>query len=230
MVIKSAIAAAVTFLGCFPPKFILNPTNLTTAAVCNGTITLDTSTQQYVIQAGDTLTKIAKQFNRGICDIFNANNLTNPNFIVAGDTLTIPPQVCNPDNTSCLGPQTTPTATCINGGPGFYIVQKGDTLSALSYLYNITLDSIIAANTANIPDPDVIEVGQAVNIPVCARSQCTISPFTIRAGDVFVDLAREFMSSAGQILALNPGVDPNALGVGQVITLASYCHAIPGCD
>ncbi|EKG14878.1 Peptidoglycan-binding Lysin subgroup [Macrophomina phaseolina MS6] len=196
--------------------------------VCNGTVTLDSSTQQYIIQSGDTLTTIAQQFNRGICDIFNANNLTNPNFILAGAALTIPPQVCLPDNTSCLGPQTTPTATCIPGGPGFIIVQSGDTLSAYSFLFNITLDSIIQANRQNIPNPDLIQVGQVVNIPVCEGTLCQISPYTVQAGDVFVDLADEYDSSAGQILALNPGVDPKNVQPGQVITLPSRCGVYPG--
>lgn len=200
---------------------------LTCLAVCNGTITLDSSTQQYVIQSGDTLTAIARQFNRGICDIFYANNLTNPDVIIAGNTLVIPPQVCFPDNTSCLGSPTTPTATCIPGGPGFYIVRSGDTLSALSTLFNITLDSIIQANRENIPNPDLIQIGQVVNIPVCPDTQCNISPYTIQPGDVFVKLAKQYLTSAGQILALNPGANPNALQPGQVITLPSYCGVIP---
>ncbi|KAL0258325.1 hypothetical protein SLS55_007501 [Diplodia seriata] len=201
---------------------------LIASSVCNGTISLDTSTQQYVIQSGDTLTTIAEQFNRGICDIFYANNLTNPDLIVTGDTLVIPPQTCFLDDTTCLGPQTTPTATCIPGGPGFYIVQSGDTLSALSILFNITLDSIIQANSQNIPNPDLIEIGQVVNIPICPGTQCHISPYSIQPGDVFVDLAEKYLTSAGQILALNPGVDSNALEPGQVITLPSYCGVVPG--
>lgn len=205
------------------PDPLLEPRQL-----CNGTITLDTSTQQYVIQQGDTLTKIAEQFDRGICDIFEANNLTNPDYIVTGDTLVIPPQVCLPDNTSCLGPKTTPTATCIPGGPGFIIVKKGDTLSSYSFLFNITLDSIIQANRQNIPNPDQIEVGQIVNIPVCEGTLCQISPYAIEQGDIFLDLAEEYGSSAGQILALNPQADPNELEPGQIITLPSRCGVFPG--
>ncbi|OJD35044.1 carbohydrate-binding module family 50 protein [Diplodia corticola] len=230
MLLKYVFAAAVGLLASgeaatLPPN---SEARLAARQLCNGTIALDTSTQQYVIQSGDTLTTIAGQFNRGACDIFQANNLTNPNLIITGDTLVIPPQTCFPDNTTCLGPQTTPTATCIPGGPGFYIVQSGDSLSALSALFNITLDSIIQANSQNIPNPDLIEIGQVVNIPVCPGTQCNISPYTIQPGDVFVDLAEKYLTSAGQILALNPGVAVDSLQPGQVITLPSYCASIPG--
>ncbi|KAL1640394.1 hypothetical protein SLS58_007068 [Diplodia intermedia] len=225
MLLAYILATSAAFLGSGAAAGLLPNTGarLTTRQLCNGTITLDNSTQQYVIQSGDTLSTIAKQFDRGICDIFYANNLTSPNLIVSGNTLIIPPQTCSVDDTSCLGPQTTPTATCIPGGPGFYIVKSGDTLSALSGLFNITLDSIIQANTQNIPNPDLIEIGQVVNIPVCPGTQCLISPYSIQSGDVFVDLAEKYLTSAGQILALNPGVDANALEIGQVITLPSNC-------
>ncbi|OMP84095.1 Intracellular hyphae protein 1 [Diplodia seriata] len=230
MLLAYILATAAAFLGSGAAAGLLPNTGvqLTARQLCNGTISLDTSTQQYVIQSGDTLTTIAEQFNRGICDIFYANNLTNPDLIVTGDTLVIPPQTCFLDDTTCLGPQTTPTATCIPGGPGFYIVQSGDTLSALSILFNITLDSIIQANSQNIPNPDLIEIGQVVNIPICPGTQCHISPYSIQPGDVFVDLAEKYLTSAGQILALNPGVDSNALEPGQVITLPSYCGVVPG--
>ncbi|KAK8203050.1 extracellular protein 6 [Phyllosticta capitalensis] len=177
----------------------------------------------------DTLTKIAEKFKRGICDIAKFNNISNPDFILAGATITIPPQVCFPDSTSCIS-TVTPTATCINGGPGFYIVQSGDALGQIARAFNITLDAVTGANKANIPNPDVIQPGQVVNIPICENSTCELSGYKIKAGDTFYLLGRRYRSSEGQVRAVNPGVNPNTLQIDQVITLVSFCHKFPGTE
>ncbi|KAK7510611.1 extracellular protein 6 [Phyllosticta citriasiana] len=204
-------------------------TNLETRQLCNGSVKLDTSTQTYVIAQGDTLTKIAEKFNRGICDIAKTNNITVPDFILAGAKIIIPPQVCHPDSTSCIS-TVTPTATCINGGPGFYIIQQGDTLGQVARAFNITLEALEGANKANIPNPDVVNIGQVVNIPICDNSMAEVTPYKIKAGDTFFILGRRYRSSEGQIRAVNPGVNPNTLQVDQVITLVSFARKFPGTE
>jgi LysM repeat protein len=196
------------------------------ALVCNGTIALDTKTQSYTVTTGDTLTSIAKKLNRGICDIAKANSITNVNVINDGAVLTIPAQVCLPYSTSCLvnSPAAPATATCILGGPSFYVVASGDTLTDIAVSYQITLAALIAANP-QITNPDLILVGQVINVPVCAGSSCTIAPYTIKSGDIFFDLAAKFSSTVGQLLALNTGTEPSKLQIGQSITLALACKS-----
>lgn len=48
-------------------------------------------------------------------------------------------------------------------GEEIYIVKRGDILSAIAELYNVTLEAIVAAN--NITNPDSLEVGQQLFIP-----------------------------------------------------------------
>ena len=48
------------------------------------------SAQEYVIQPGDTLRAIADQFGVTVEDLAAANDITNPDIIQPGDTLTIP--------------------------------------------------------------------------------------------------------------------------------------------
>ncbi|KAK7532170.1 extracellular protein 6 [Phyllosticta citribraziliensis] len=220
-------AADLNVVGRLGKRALIN--NLETRELCNGSITLDTTTQTYVIPQGDTLTKIAEKFNRGICDIAKFNNISNPDYILAGATLIIPPQVCFPDSTSCIS-TVVPTATCINGGPGFYIIQSGDTLGALARAFNITLDALTGANKANIPNPDVVNIGQVVNIPICDNSSADLTPYKIKAGDTFYILGRRYRSSEGAIRAVNPGVNPNTLQVDQVITLVSFARKFPGTE
>lgn len=52
--------------------------------------TLRTDPKDYTIQAGDTLGKIADQFNVTVEEIVNANKLANPDLLSPGQTLSIP--------------------------------------------------------------------------------------------------------------------------------------------
>jgi len=45
------------------------------------------TTNAYVIQPGDTLSKLAKRFNTTVNDLTTANNIQNPNLIYAGESL-----------------------------------------------------------------------------------------------------------------------------------------------
>ena len=49
-------------------------------------------------------------------------------------------------------------------GPETYVVQSGDMLSAIAVKHGVSLDAIMQAN--GITDPNMLEVGQVLNIPV----------------------------------------------------------------
>ncbi|KAF2226012.1 hypothetical protein BDZ85DRAFT_279671 [Elsinoe ampelina] len=185
---------------------------------CNETA-LDTRVQETTVKQGDTLTSISIAFNRGICDIAKANNITNPNLIILGQTLIIPAQVCNPDNTTCL-PTPPPAAksTCVLGGPNFYFAKGGEASDDIASSLNITAEAFQAANVNN-----PVTAG-FLNVPVCPQSICTISPYTIKSGDIFFDLATTFQTTYGQIIALNPTVNPSAIEVGTVIVAPRMCR------
>jgi len=44
-----------------------------------------------------------------------------------------------------------------------YVVQAGDTLSAIAERFGVTVDELVAAN--NLTDPNVLQVGQTLVIP-----------------------------------------------------------------
>jgi hypothetical protein len=50
-----------------------------------------------------------------------------------------------------------------------YIVQAGDTMSRIANRFDIPLDELIAANEATIPDPDKLQIGDQVIIPVVSE-------------------------------------------------------------
>jgi LysM repeat protein len=121
---------------------------------------------RYTVQRGDTLFQIAVRFNTTVAAIMAANALTNPNLIFAGQVLVIPgaggaTPVPTAGPTGTAAPPA-PTATPAPGG-GTYVVQRGDTLSAIAVRFGVTLQALMAAN--GIVNPNLIYVGQVLTIP-----------------------------------------------------------------
>ncbi|CBX91502.1 hypothetical protein LEMA_P070100.1 [Plenodomus lingam JN3] len=198
------------------------PTNgrrqTTTPPPCGSSLIVD-----HVVAANQTLSLIASNYTSGICDIASLNKIQNPNFIQVGQVLRIPTKCTTPDNTSCLPPPNTATAVCINGVGSSYNVRSGETLTIIAGNFNVTLNSVIAANSDI--DPNVISPGQLINIPVCPHSCCDwIGTYEIKSGDTFAELARKMHTTVGQIMAVNAKVDPTKLAIKQQIILPANCR------
>ena len=101
----------------------------------------------YIVQRGDTLAKIARNFGTTIWAIAQANNIANPNVIYVGMYLVIP---------SGTPP---PPTTIIQ-----YYVRPGDTLASIARAYGTTWQALAAYN--NISNPNRIYWGMLLNIPV----------------------------------------------------------------
>ena len=110
----------------------------------------------YTVQPGDTLYAIAGRFGTTVQAIVAANNIANPNIIHVGQVLTIPGEGGSP------GPTPTPPPPG-GGGGGTYTVAPGDTLSAIARRFGTTWQEIAALN--NISNPNIIHVGQVLQIP-----------------------------------------------------------------
>lgn len=55
---------------------------------------------QHIVQAGDTLGKIAIQFNVSLETLIDANQITNPNLVAVGQTIRIPAPIPQPEGTA----------------------------------------------------------------------------------------------------------------------------------
>ena len=104
---------------------------------------------QYItVQYGDTLSGIAEKYNTSYEYLAKINDIANPNLIYVGQKI----EVVELDNN-----QVHDTSHIL------YNVQSGDTLTAISQKYNVSIESIVQLN--NIPDPNLIYVGQILRIP-----------------------------------------------------------------
>jgi spore coat assembly protein SafA len=102
-----------------------------------------------------------------------------------------------------------------------YIVQAGDTMSAIAYRYNVTLNELILANP-QINDPDLIYPGQSIQIPT-PRAVIPITGqriYIVLSGDTLSGIAHAYGTSVSALLQANPGIaNPDLIYPGQMILL-----------
>lgn len=119
----------------------------------------------YIVQPGDTLTRIALRFNVTTAELALANGLSNPNLIVVGQRLTIPGG----------SPAPTPSPAASNPGATLtYSVQPGDTLFRIATRHNVSVEALAAANA--LTNVDLIYVGQQLVIPPPASTPAANLP------------------------------------------------------
>jgi LysM repeat protein len=98
------------------------------------------STQVYVVQRGDTLKGIARQFGTTTAVLLQLNpNITDPNLIHVGQRIIVPV----PSN--------------------MYIVQRGDTLGEIAKRFDTSVSALLKLNP-QITDPHLIFPGQVIRI------------------------------------------------------------------
>src|SRR6185295_3210272 len=98
----------------------------------------------YIIQRGDTLSRIAARFNTTTATLAQLNGITNPNTIYAGQRLTIP--VAGQDGSvgTAQPPPATPTPAPAENKT--YVVQPGDTLFKIAVRNRVTVSALAQAN------------------------------------------------------------------------------------
>jgi len=92
----------------------------------------------HVVSQGDTLWKIAKQYEANSSEIIRLNGLSDPSRLVVGEALFITL-------------------------PSIHIVRQGETLGDISELYGTTVSAISQAN--GITNPNSISAGMRLEIP-----------------------------------------------------------------
>jgi len=161
----------------------------------------------YTVRQGDTLSAIAHRFGVSATALAQANDLSDPNRIVAGQRLEIP----GAGSRTGAGSQA-----------GFtYVVRPGDTLSTIGWRFGVSVASLVKAN--NLRSANSLIRGQRLTIPA-ARPRPAASRSHVKA--LLERTAARYGWSPGMIKAVamvesgwsNSVVsDSGAFGVMQVL-------------
>lgn len=125
----------------------------------SGATTPDVPVQDlfYVVVAGDSLSRIAEEFDTTVEALQEANDLTDVNIFVGQELLI-------PGASSGNGTPATPTPRPSTGVRS-YVVQAGDGAFAIALEFDITLEALAAANGLSVDDLDNLTIGQELLIP-----------------------------------------------------------------
>ncbi len=107
----------------------------------------------YKIKPGDTISKIAREYNITSHKIIKKNRLGSPSQIKAGDYLLIP---VNAERKNSLGNRNLITND-YHELVTYHLISKGDSISKISNIHNVTKETIIELN--KIADPGQIKIG-----------------------------------------------------------------------
>lgn len=103
-----------------------------------------------------------------------------------------------------------------SSGP-VYIIQPGDTLSAIALRFNVTLDDLMAANPSI--DPNFLAEGQQIVIPGLGGVTGILQTQVVTFGDSLRNLSRRTQVSNEQFKKLNRLVSPTELYVGASLII-----------
>ena len=169
---------------------------------------------RYTVRPGDSLLGIARRYGVSLPEIYRLNPNIDAASMRPGDVIRLPGGI--------VPPQPSPPP---GTGTVRYTVRPGDTLSSIARRYDVRRTEIRRLNPGIEARP--LRVGDVIRLPAGVGAPppppppppVNTSDYIVRPGDTIYSIARANGMSVGQILELNPRLDPSRLRVGDVIRL-----------
>ena len=176
--------------------------------------------ETYTVQSGDTLSGIAEKFNTTYTRLASINNISNPNLIYVGQTLTI-----NSASQSYSNHYQQPAAANTStSSSDVYTVKSGDTLSGIAAQYGTNYEYLASLN--GLSNPNTIYVGQQIRVRANAsessqagNSQQTAGTYTVQSGDTLYAIALRLGMNWQTLARINGISSPYTIFVGQTLVL-----------
>ena len=165
----------------------------------------------YTVKKGDSLYKIANEFNVSSNIIMEDNGLTNSNLAI-GQNLKI--RVIDDNNVvvlECFGDDYDPPSQDISTTT--YTVKKGDSLYSIANRFNTSVSDITRLNNLS---SNILTVGQQLMIPNSINNSSTT--YTVKKGDSLYSIANRFNTTVNSIKNKN-NLTTNNLSIGQVLII-----------
>jgi LysM repeat protein len=166
----------------------------------------------HIVQHGETLYSIARSYGVSMWSIAQANSITNPNLIYAGQRLVVP------------------TGT---GGGGYiggghsgavHVVQRGETLTQIALRYGVSVYAIAQVN--GITNPNLIYAGQRLAVPTGTGGGGghiggghSGAVHVVQRGETLYSIARSYGVSMWSVARTNGITDPNHIYAGQRLVI-----------
>lgn len=170
---------------------------------------------EVVIEPGATLWQIAVAHDVTLEALLAANPDLNPYALSIGAVVRIP------DYSTALLKDPRERGTSRNA----YTIQAGDDLWGIALRHDVAFEDLLAANPEI--DPYALTVGTTIVVPgAVVSAEPTAVPvsagtieYVVQPDDSLWTISRQHEISMDILLALNVGIDPYALAVGEVILL-----------
>lgn len=107
-----------------------------------------------------------------------------------------------------------------------YIVQRGDTLSAIALKYGTTVSELVTLN--KISNPDLIYPDERVIVPINGNIGNEVKydtrhiVYTVRRGDTLSEIALRFGTTVQSIAELNHITNVNLIYIGERLRIVNY--------
>lgn len=171
----------------------------------------------YAVQAGDTLSSIARSYNTTVSDVKKWNNL-NSDKIMTGQRLTLH----SPKTSSVSNEQTDKKIQ-----NGVYIVQPGDSLWRISRTYNVSVEHLLKMNNlkhADLRPGQTLQVSAPISVPTQKPTSVkapasSASVHVVQVGDTLTKIAKKANTSLDTLIHLNGLSLDSTLAIGQQIKL-----------
>ena len=172
-----------------------------------------------VVKPGETLSEIADRHGVSLTRLMQANGITNPNMVVAGQKLVLP------------GARST-ARSGTGARSGSVTVQPGETLSEIADRHGVSLTRLMQAN--GITNPNMVVAGQKLVLPG-ARSTASApaprplptAPYTVKSGETLSEIADRFGTSTERLIQLNRISNPNMVVAGTRLTIPGRPSSAP---
>jgi beta-lactamase class A len=115
----------------------------------------------YLVQPGDTLLAISATTGVPLDRLVGLNSIKNPDFIVAGETLSL-------DGSAAAAAQGTTLGALDPAAGPHYTVKNGDTLWDISLATGASVDALLKLN--NVTNADQLSIGQVLRLPATAAA------------------------------------------------------------
>lgn len=198
----------------------------------------------HVVQPGENLYRIGLQYGLSWVVIAQYNGITDPNAIVVGQELRIPPAPTATPEAQSSAPTTTSSSLTVaqgSGGAGeqgsqqstpaaipaagsgqpsaVVTVSPGDTLYSLAQQYGVSWDQIAEAN--GLAAANQIYAGQVLKIPADVPGPTPEFAHQVHRGETLTGIARQYGLSPAALAEANGLAAPYVIYPGQQLVIPS---------